>query len=1003
MSHVSFNRVKTRVALLLAGSGFSALIYETVWLRELRLIFGSSTAATAAVSLIFMAGLGFGGMILGSRVEKRGLGIRFYGQLELAIAALAAVSPVIAFVVAKIYFATGGSFASGQFVATLLRLLCATLTLGAPAFLMGGTLPAAARGVEKQSSRADTALLYGANTLGAVAGTLVSTFYLLERLGNRGTLFAGVAVNVVVGLIALKVEDSRPRLSTSTDGQPRAAVLHLYFAAVAGFVFLLMEIVWYRMLTPLIGGSTFTYGLILAMALLGIGIGGLLYAFRPGATLAFTAALEALALAIPIALGDRIAIVAGVLRSHEPLVGGWILICVIVVLPAAIISGYQFPLLIAMAGKGREGLAADVGRVYAWNTAGAIAGSLAGGFGLLPLAGATGAWKIAIVATIVLSIAAGARRTIAVLAAAAALAFATLGPTAAWRASPIGVGRLKLGGVSKNDIEDWLRAMRRDVLWQRDGVESHIAVLHRDGYSLLVNGKPDGHAISDAGTQIMAPLVGPLLQPHPPRTALVIGLGTGSSAGWLGSIPSMQRVDAVELEPAVIEFAKLCGPANREVLRNPRVHVAIGDAREFLLTTRNRYDVIFSEPSNPWRAGIASLFTREYYRAAADRLGDDGVFLQWVQLYEIDEATLRTIIATMRSVLPHVQVWSTMESDLLLVGSRGPLTIDAAALRRRIEEDPYRLAIHSGWKAYEAEDVLAHFVGGEKFTAAMTAPVNTDDRNRVEFGFARTLGVTTPIDGNAVRLVARKLGDDFPPVAAGVDASHIAAARILNPTIGAQCDALSIDVEQLACRVLGAIRQRQFPVATELLATRPTLSTDEYLLLVFSEAQTGDERARILGPRFTRGRPVEAAIVAARFALMKNDFDQAYAAMRFAIDGVRRAPLIHPTLANDLFACIAELAARDATLQRTTALFGELREPFALDAYRDRRLDTMLIMAEHIAPCGGEMLSLLHEFEPWTPWNARFLGKRAECYAAVHDPLEARAAQDLARFNAAAK
>ena len=156
----------------------------------------------------------------------------------------------------------------------------------------------------------------------------------------------------------------------------------------------------------------------------------------------------------------------------------------------------------------------------------------------------------------------------------------------------------------------------------------------------------------------MRGLLGALSHPNP-RRALVIGLGTGSTAGWLGAVPSIERVDVVELEPLILEVARACAPVNHDVLNNPKVHITIGDARETLLTTRDRYDVIASEPSNPYRAGIASLFTQEYYRAAADRLTDDGVFVQWVQAYEIDTPTLRTIYATLASVFPQVETWHT--------------------------------------------------------------------------------------------------------------------------------------------------------------------------------------------------------------------------------------------------------------------------------------------------------------------------------------------------------
>src|SRR6185295_13244297 len=190
---------------------------------------------------------------------------------------------------------------------------------------------------------------------------------------------------------------------------------------------------------------------------------------------------------------------------------------------------------------------------------------------------------------------------------------------------------------------------RHGIEWEADGVESAVAVSNRAGLAFVINGKVDGHIRADAPTQVMSGMLGAILHPAP-KSALVIGLGTGSSAGWLGAVPELERVDVVELEPSIERVAKDCAVVNRDVMDNPKVHVIVGDAREVLLTTRERYDLVFSEPSNPYRAGIASLFTREYYREVQARLAKGGLFLQWVQAYDVDSRTVRTIYATLASV-----------------------------------------------------------------------------------------------------------------------------------------------------------------------------------------------------------------------------------------------------------------------------------------------------------------------------------------------------------------
>jgi spermidine synthase len=402
-----------RVAALLFFSGLCALVYQTVWLRQFRLIFGASTYATGAVLAIFMAGLGIGSVLLGRRADARERPLLFYGNLEVLIALAAAISPLLLELAAKVYFASGGSPQLGIGGATILRLILSLLVLGPATLLMGGTLPAAARAVagDDDSGRHSVALLYGVNTLGAVAGALLSTFVLLENFGNLMTLIVAVLVNVIVGVIArsmgrvVRVSDLPPDPTPVEAGRRPAPHVYVYIAsALVGFAFLLMELVWYRMLSPILGGTTYMFGLILAVALFGIGVGGALYAGLRSAratagAFAITCSLEALALAVPFALGDRLALLANALRDLGMTgfgghVAAWTMLTFIVVFPAACVAGYQFPLLIALLGRGREHVGRQIGAAYAWNTGGAIAGSLAGGFGLIPLLSAPGTWRL---------------------------------------------------------------------------------------------------------------------------------------------------------------------------------------------------------------------------------------------------------------------------------------------------------------------------------------------------------------------------------------------------------------------------------------------------------------------------------------------------------------------------------------------------------------------------------------------------------------------------------
>ncbi|HMC12059.1 MAG TPA: fused MFS/spermidine synthase, partial [Pirellulaceae bacterium] len=579
--------------------------------------------------------------------------LRLYAQLELAISLTSALCPLLLVLMRAIYIAAGGQETLGPWGATLLRLGFTALVLGVPTFLMGGTLPAAARAVTlaDDRNRRGIGLLYGLNTLGAVTGVVLSTFFLLEWLGTRTALWAACVVNVLNAFAAWKVAQvwvpavqqegrsdatEQPSSAEQTD-EPFAAVGVLYaITAMSGCVFFLMELVWYRMLGPILGGTTFTFGLILAVALGGIGVGGALYPLifrdrRPDLHwLAFTLALEALAIAAPFALGDRLAILAWVLG---PLVSygfigqvfAWLLIAMIVVFPAAVISGVQFPLVIALIGQGSRNVGQQVGRAFAYSTVGAIVGSLAGGFGLMTLLTAPGVWKLAVL--LLAAVAAGlllldfrraprfGRLVGPMGAAIAALGcLFAIGPTAVWRHSGIGAGRAGQPPQSPNELRAWMNRERRDIVWQADGRESSVAISANRGIGFVVNGKSDGNAVSDVGTQIMLGTLGVLLHPGP-KSGLVIGLGTGESAGWMAHQPVIERVDVVEIEPAIGHVAQVSAPLNHDVLHHSKVRPIYGDARELLLTTRGRYDLVASEPSNPYRSGVSSLYTREFYGA----------------------------------------------------------------------------------------------------------------------------------------------------------------------------------------------------------------------------------------------------------------------------------------------------------------------------------------------------------------------------------------------------
>jgi spermidine synthase len=779
------------------------------------------------------------------------------------------------------------------------------------------------------------------------------------------------------------------------------------------------------MLTPLLVGTTFTFGLMLAVALFGIGSGSFFYSIgrRHRATTAGFAvccALEAAFLAVPLALGDRVALLALLLRNVGALgfhgyVLGWSLIAGLTVFPAAFLSGLQFPMLISLLGTGRERVASHVGRAYAWNTAGAIAGSLAGGFGLLPLLTAPGVWRVVIVLLALLATAAavmrrderGGMRVAAFVVSASALAmlFAT-GPTAFWRHTPIGAGRANQIAATPNKLRDLEATRRRKTIWEADGVESSVSVADDEGYAFIVNGKGDGHARLDAGTQVMGGVLAGLLHPGP-RRAAVIGLGTGTTAGWLGALPTMEHVDVVEIEPAIVHVAEMCTAVNRDVLHNPKVRIVSGDGRELLLAKGAKYDVISSEPSNPYRAGIASLFTAEFYRACLSRLDNGGIFIQFLQAYEVDAPTIRTAYATITSVFPYVETWQSQSGDLLLVGAAEPLHYDAATMTARMSDPVVREGVWRVWWATDAADVLAHFICGDATARGLGNGTrrNTDDRTLIEYAFARTLGQgnVESFRASDLRDLARMRGDDLPR---GItDGPTRAAVERRRMSLGVPDNSL-VDLSRLPPGDL-AIRggaQNGYVTAdygrtwTMWQAVSGKVETPlETLTFAEALANRGDEHAIGYITELQHVAPIEAQTLLARLRWRQGRAGEAADALSAAFAAYRVNPWPLPVVMTRALRLVVEIADQPAARGVWPQLFDALSEPFAIHMFDEYRRSAQLLVADRLsgsAVCNTTELRLIESYEPDFPWQQDYLHKRAQCYEQANDPRAARAQRD---------
>jgi spermidine synthase len=577
------------------------------------------------------------------------------------------------------------------------------------------------------------------------------------------------------------------------------------------------------------------------------------------------------------------------------------------------------------------------------------------------------------------------------------------GPTAVWRHSGIGIGRASAPTTpGANATKAWIHDVRRSVVWERDGVESSVALQALAGLSFVVNGKVDGNARNDAPTQVMSGLLGPLLHPGA-RRSLVIGLGTGSTAGWVAAVPGMERTDVVELEPAILEVARRCEPVNHGAMEDPRLHVTTGDAREILMAGRTKYDLVFSEPSNPYRAGIASLFTREFYEAVASRLEPDGLLLQWMQAYEVDEWTISTVIATLGAVFPEIEVWQIHQIDLLLVASRKPMHADASALRARIREEPFATALRGAWRAVELEDILARFVAGPALARSVrerSPGINTDDRNPLEFAFAKTLSRSGLFDVARLRRRAAALHADRPAIAGTIDWDRVARERVSIYTIAGTApptDPAASEAEETRARAYAQYLSGDLAAAVKTFSGQPAPPDGPMDVTLFAEglAEVGDPRAVEYIQALREIQSTEAEAATARLALRLDRPEIARDALVSAFVRYRTDPWPSQVAMSHALALADELTLKRPEM--APVLFAALGEPFAVAALEEPRRLVRLSIASHVRTFEA-CREAVAPFEPYVPWRDDVLRYRASCYLRTRDPRALAARSDLEQY-----
>ncbi len=747
---------------LFTVSGFSGLIYESIWSHYLKLFLGHAAYAQSLVLATFMGGMAAGSW-LASRYSRRWPNLLLaYAFAEGAIGLLGVVFHRLFVVTTDLAYETVLPALGSPAIATAVQWSLSAGLILPQSVLLGMTFPLVAGGVIRlfpDRSGGTIAMLYFTNSLGASAGVLASGFLLIERVGLPGTILTAGLLNVALAVVvwamvrAGHAPDARSLApAPRSPARSRAYALFLAIALLTGAASFIYEIVWIRMLSMVFGSSTHAFELMLSAFILGLALGGLWIRRRidaialPERFLGGIQVVMGLAALATLAIYDRsFAMMSWLLSAVNRSDAGYAvfnlsshLIALAVMLPAAFCAGMTLPLIthcLLRQGSGERA----IGGVYAANTVGAIAGVLATVHLGLPLLGLKGSLVAGAGIDIGLGLVllwrvAGAR---APAAAATLVGLAGLG------------GALALGTLDPYKMSSGvfrhgrtLDPARSQVEYLRDGKTATISLVRTgERLSIATNGKPDaainvsgsGGPSPDEPAQILSALL-PLAAHPQPRTAANIGFGSGATTHVLLGAASLSAVDSIEIEPFMVEAARAFRPYNERAYSDRRSRIYYEDAKTFFSLHDRRYDIIISEPSNPWVSGTASLFTEEFYARVRRHLNEGGVFAQWLQMYEINEALVASVLKALARHFPEYELYAATDFDFIVLARAGG---GLEVVPERVLREPglasalERIAIRS------AGDLLLHRIATRRaigpWVDAIGVPPNSDFFPLLEF------------------------------------------------------------------------------------------------------------------------------------------------------------------------------------------------------------------------------------------------------------------------------
>jgi spermidine synthase len=771
-------------------SGATGLVYEMLWIRLLGLSLGNTMYAISAVLATFMTGLAIGGYAAGQYLETHKRPLRLYGLLELGIGLWALLIPFLLKGVNQLHNILDPIFEFSVFLEWLLHFGLSCLSLLIPAILMGSTLPVLTTYFTKHLAQVGEklTLLYALNTLGAVLGTWWVGFYALPWLGVSQVNIITVLINLTIGglcvLFDYKLVELPAELTTKTEqlpSQDRRQTLFLVGGAfVAGVSAMMCEIAWTRILTTVLGSSTYAFSCILIAFLTGIFLGSEIHGWirkikEPGL-------IEFCLVEILVGGACLLTLPAFSFLPHAYLIlyhllspNIWTIQALRILLPLSvmivptILMGAAFPMVGGVYARTKGRISSGVGNIYGANTLGNVCGALAAGFFLLTNLGVQNTLKIAIILNLcvgVIGVISNKTNFRQILTGTALLIGVLTFLQHSWDKYLMDSG-ISVYAKRFNPMQPFRGWISAKMLYFKEGINGLVTVYQdpEGNRTLRINGKSDASTNpEDMLTQLSLGYIPLFLHPTPHR-ALVIGLGSGVTARIAAQYDFIQQVDCLEIEPAVVEAAKFFKQYNHDIYWNPKVHFVIEDGRAYLNRSSKLYDLIISEPSNPWIKGIGNLFSFDFYRLCRQRLARGGIMCQWIHSYDLPPAVFQMAVNSFRQAFPYCQLWFLPKgNDALILGSESPITLDFDHIMQLINyNDDIKQELKRGLAVDSPQDLLSYFMlnNNEVIQFTKGAELNSDNYPRLEFIAPRYIGVNTGILN--YKIIRKYKKDILPP------------------------------------------------------------------------------------------------------------------------------------------------------------------------------------------------------------------------------------------------